>query len=77
MTTLDYEVNVTYNRQRVMDIRESVRTVERAGSSVFDGRPLLWLRMVIGGVLIAAGQHVCGNTIHCQLPRQTMVGRAS
>lgn len=77
MTTLDYEVNVAYNRQRVMDIRNSVRTTERAGSSVVNGRPLLWLRMVVGGALIAAGQHVCGSTIRCQLPRQTMVGRAS
>jgi hypothetical protein len=77
MTTLDYEVNMAYNRQRVAEIRDSVRTVEQATETHRNVTLLIRLRLGLGGLLIAAGQQICGNTIRCQMPRQTVVGRAS
>jgi hypothetical protein len=77
MTTLDYEVNLAYNRQRVAEIRDSVRAMDESVRPQSVVRPLSRFRIALGGALIAAGQQVCGSTIRCQVPQHTVIGRAS
>ncbi len=77
MTTLDYEVNLAYNRQRVAEIRDSVREVDQSNTRDRVVRPFMRLRVALGGLLITAGQQVCGSTVHCTLPRQSVIGPAS